>query len=161
MHAARAAQCYPPAMLFFLAMLLATAEPSLAAIAEPAGGTVGFAAMELATGRMLGLNRNQPLPMQSVFKLPIAIEVLHQVDEGKIALDQEILLEEHALKNEVVRNLFTSLNWYETQLYLQELGVNRFVECGSGKGIVKNARFIEGDAVFFTANAYTALLDTK
>jgi malonyl CoA-acyl carrier protein transacylase len=76
-------------------------------------------------------------------------------------IDQEILLEEHALKNEVVRNLFTSLNWYETQLYLQELGVNRFVECGSGKGIVKNARFIEGDAVFYTANSFTALLNSK
>jgi hypothetical protein len=79
-------------MTFFLAMLLATAEPSLAAIAEPAGGTVGFAAVELATGRMLGLNRDQPFPMQSVFKLPIAIEVLHQVDAGKIALAQEIQL---------------------------------------------------------------------
>jgi malonyl CoA-acyl carrier protein transacylase len=75
-------------------------------------------------------------------------------------VDQEILLEDHALKEEVVRNLFTSLNWYETQLYLHELGVNKFVECGSGKGIVKNARFIEGDAVFYTANSFTALLDT-
>ena len=76
-------------------------------------------------------------------------------------VDQEILLEEHLLKNEIVRNLFTPLNWYETQLYLQELGVNRFVECGSGKGIVKNARFIEGDAVFYTANSFTVLLDAK
>ncbi len=76
-------------------------------------------------------------------------------------IDQELLLEEHLLKNEVVRNLFTSLKWYETQLYLQELGVNRFVECGSGKGIVKNARFIEGDALFYTANSFTALLDIK
>jgi [acyl-carrier-protein] S-malonyltransferase len=75
-------------------------------------------------------------------------------------IDQEILLEEHSLKNEVVRNLFNELNWYETQLYLQELGVNRFVECGSGKGIVKNARFIEGDALFYTANSFTALLNT-
>ena len=74
-------------------------------------------------------------------------------------IDQEIMLEEHALKNEVVRNLFTALNWYETQLYLQELGVHQFVECGSGKGIVKNARFIEGDAVFFTANSFSLLLD--
>ncbi len=76
-------------------------------------------------------------------------------------VDQELLLEEHLLKNEVVRNLFTSLNWYETQLYLQELGVNRFVECGSGKGIVKNARFIEGDAVFYMANSFPVLLDAK
>jgi hypothetical protein len=35
------------------------------------------------------------------------------------------------------------------------------VECGSGKGIVKNARFIEGDAVFYTANSFTILLDAK
>ncbi len=76
-------------------------------------------------------------------------------------VDQDILLEEHALKDEVVRNLFTSLNWYKTQLYLQELGINRFVECGSGKGIVKNARFIEGDAVFYMANSFPVLLDTK
>ncbi len=76
-------------------------------------------------------------------------------------VDQEILLEEHAFKNEVVRNLFTSLNWYKTQLYLQELGVTRFVECGSGKGIVKNARFIEGDTVTLTANSYSALMDIK
>jgi beta-lactamase class A len=79
-------------MMFFVAMLLAAAEPSLAAIVEPAGGTVGFAAVELASGRTLGLNQNEPFPMQSVFKLPIAIEVLHQVDAAKIALDQEIQL---------------------------------------------------------------------
>jgi beta-lactamase class A len=79
-------------MLFFIAMLLASAEPSLQAIAEPAGGTVGFAAVELETGRTLGLSRDKPFPMQSVFKLPIAIELLHQVDAEKIALDQEILL---------------------------------------------------------------------
>ena len=71
-------------------------------------------------------------------------------------VDQEILLEENALKVEVVRNLFTPLNWYETQLYLQELGVNRFVECGPGRGLVKNARFIEGDAVSMTANVFSA-----
>jgi malonyl CoA-acyl carrier protein transacylase len=76
-------------------------------------------------------------------------------------VDQDILLEEHVLKQEVVRNLFTSLNWYETQLYLQELGVTRFVECGSGKGIVKNSKFIEGDAESYTANSFTALLDVK
>ena len=70
-------------MTFFVAMLLATAEQSLQAIAEPAGGKVGFAAVDLASGRSLGLRQNEPFPMQSVFKLPIAIEVLRQVDEGR------------------------------------------------------------------------------
>jgi len=36
--------------MFFVAMLFATAEPSIQAIAEPAGGTVGFAAVELGRG---------------------------------------------------------------------------------------------------------------
>ena len=75
-----------------LAMLLAAAEPLFAAIAEPAGGAVRFPAVKLATGRMLGLNQNKQFPMQSLFKLPIAIEVLHQVDADKIDLDQEIRL---------------------------------------------------------------------
>jgi beta-lactamase class A len=90
--AAEDLRCYPVALTFFIAMLLATAEPSIQAIAEPAGGTVGLAAVELASGRSLGLKQDKPFPMQSVFKLPIAIEVLRQVDEGKIALDHEILL---------------------------------------------------------------------
>ena len=78
--------------MFFIAMLLVAADPSLQAIVEPAGGTVGFAAVELGSGRALGLKQNEQFPMQSVFKLPIVIEVLRQVDEGKIDLDREILL---------------------------------------------------------------------
>jgi beta-lactamase class A len=78
--------------MFFIAMLLIAAEPSFQAMVEPAGGKVGFAALDLASGRSLGLHQNQPFPMQSVFKLPIAIEVLHQVDEGKVDLDHELAL---------------------------------------------------------------------
>jgi [acyl-carrier-protein] S-malonyltransferase len=113
---------------------------------------------------------NVSVPYHSVFLKDTAIGFNEFVNQMQFRspkmpivslVDQELLLEEHLLKNEVVRNLFTSLNWYETQLYLQELGVTRFVECGSGKGIVKNARFIEGDAVFYTANSFTSLLDAK
>ena len=78
--------------MLFIAMLLGAAEPPMQAIVEPAGGTVGFAAVELASGRSLGLRQDERVPMQSVFKLPIAIEVLRQVDEGKIDLEREILL---------------------------------------------------------------------
>jgi beta-lactamase class A len=78
--------------MFLFAVLLLAAEPSFQAIVEPAGGKVGFAAVELASGRALGLHQDEPFPMQSVFKLPIAIEVLRQVDQGKTALDQEIVL---------------------------------------------------------------------
>jgi hypothetical protein len=48
--------------------------------------------MELETGRLLGLKQDERFPMQSVFKLPIAIEELRQVDAGRVDLDREILL---------------------------------------------------------------------
>jgi len=75
---------------------LLVAAPSAAAIDEmaaPAGGTVGFAAMDLATGRSFGRHENEPFPMQSVFKLPVAIEVLRQVDGKKLDLARVVALE--------------------------------------------------------------------
>jgi beta-lactamase class A len=62
-------------------------------MAAPAGGRVGFAATDLASGRSLGFNQNERFPTQSVFKLPIAIEVLRQVDAGRLDLDRVIALD--------------------------------------------------------------------
>jgi beta-lactamase class A len=78
--------------MLLLAMLLAVASPSIEAIAAQAGGTVGFTALDLASGRSLGLHQDDPFPMQSVFKLPIAIEVLRQVDAGELDLDHVIVM---------------------------------------------------------------------
>ena len=65
---------------------------ALGAIAAPAGGTVGFAAVDLASGRTLALHPDDAFPMQSVFKLPIAIEVLRQADAGKLDLERKLAL---------------------------------------------------------------------
>lgn len=76
-------------------MLLALATPSRAAfdeMAAPAGGTVGFAAMDLTTGRSFGMHEREAFPMQSVFKLPVAIEVLRQVDGKKLDLARVVAL---------------------------------------------------------------------
>lgn len=82
-------------MTALLMLLVAAAAPSAAAIEEmvaPAGGTVGFAARDLSTGRSLGRHENDPFPLQSVFKLPIAIEVLRQVDDKKLDLSRVVSL---------------------------------------------------------------------
>src|SRR6266700_5878659 len=55
------------------------APPAIADIAAPAGGTVGFAALDLASGRTLSWHDREWFPTQSVFKLPVALEVLHQI----------------------------------------------------------------------------------
>jgi len=57
-----------------------------------AGGTVGFAALDLWSGRALGWHEREAFPTQSVFKLPIAIEVLRQIDDEKLALDRVVAL---------------------------------------------------------------------
>ncbi len=69
-------------------------------------------------------------------------------------IDQKILKDQKEIREEIIRNIHTPLNWYKTQLFLQEQKVDTFVECGPGKTLVKNARFIEGDALFLNANAY-------
>jgi [acyl-carrier-protein] S-malonyltransferase len=72
-------------------------------------------------------------------------------------VDQSVLQDEESLKEEVIRNLFTHLNWYKTQLKLQDLGISRFLECGPGKGLAKNAKFIPGDFIFFDSKSYLKL----
>ncbi|GAB4025647.1 class A beta-lactamase [Spirosoma gilvum] len=59
-------------------------------IAQDAQGRVGVAATLLETGESVGFQENEQYPMQSVYKLPIGMAVLHQVDQGKLALTQVI-----------------------------------------------------------------------
>lgn len=62
-------------------------------IAQTAQGRVGVTATVLETGESVNLNGDQRFPMQSVYKFPIAMAVLAQVDRGKLKLDQKIRLE--------------------------------------------------------------------
>jgi beta-lactamase class A len=60
-------------------------------IAALAKGHVGVSAMLLETGETVAsLNRQDHFPMQSVYKLPISMAVVKQVDAGKIKLDQKV-----------------------------------------------------------------------
>ena len=62
-------------------------------ISQAAQGRVGMTATVLETGESVSLNGNQRFPMQSVYKLPIAMAVLAQVDQGQLKLDQKIRIE--------------------------------------------------------------------
>ena len=78
---------------FWLCLTLAPLSPAtFEEIAAPAGGMVGFAALDLSSGQSLGWHERDPFPMQSVFKLPIAIELLHQIDEKKLDLARVVAL---------------------------------------------------------------------
>ncbi|MEG4025931.1 class A beta-lactamase, subclass A2 [Microcoleus sp. S13C4] len=62
-------------------------------ISQVAQGRVGVKATVLETGESVTLNGNKQFPMQSVYKFPIAMAVLAQVDQGKLKLDQKIRVE--------------------------------------------------------------------
>ncbi len=60
-------------------------------IAAQAKGRVGVSATLLETGEIVAsLNPQEHFPMQSVYKLPISMAVIKQVDAGKIRLDQKV-----------------------------------------------------------------------
>ena len=69
-----------------------TLAKQFSAIAKPAGGRVGAAAMLVETGERASLRGDERFPMQSVFKLPVALHVLHEADAGRILLSREVAL---------------------------------------------------------------------
>jgi len=56
----------------------------------PAGGRVGVAVALLGTDRSVVLDGDGRYPMQSVFKLPLAMAVLDAVDRGALRLEQRV-----------------------------------------------------------------------
>ncbi|MBO9728374.1 MAG: class A beta-lactamase [Chitinophaga sp.] len=60
----------------------------IAAISEHIPGKVGVFVKVLETGDTVSLRRDDHFPMQSVYKFPVSIAILQQVDAGKMRLDQ-------------------------------------------------------------------------
>lgn len=59
-------------------------------ISSTAEGKVGACAMLLETGESASFHGGQRFPMQSVYKFPIGMAVLHEVDRGTLRLDQTV-----------------------------------------------------------------------
>jgi len=59
-------------------------------IAAAAKGHVGVSAIVLETKQSVSLNPQDHFPMQSVYKLPICMAVMQQIDAGKLKLEQRV-----------------------------------------------------------------------
>ena len=66
-------------------------------IIQPYNATVGISVLDLVTYDTLTINNSHHFPMLSVYKFPLAVAVLHQVDLGKLKLDQSIHISEDDL----------------------------------------------------------------
>ena len=84
--------------ILVLALLAAPAESrealeaKIRTIAQGAGGTVGVSILHIESGHGASVRGGEALPMASVFKLPLAFELLRRVDRGVLRLDQRIPL---------------------------------------------------------------------
>ena len=74
-------------------------ERDLKYITDRAQGTVGLSVIHIESGKTISINGNSQLPLYSVFKLPLAIAVLKDVEENRLRLDQKI----HVTPAEIVQ----------------------------------------------------------
>jgi len=70
----------------------------ISAVAQDAKGTVGVSILNIETRDTISYNGRQHFPMQSVMKFPIAITVLHDIDEGRFTLDEKVHVDKNDLK---------------------------------------------------------------
>jgi beta-lactamase class A len=62
----------------------------LESFVKPTGGELGFAIYHPESGKRFFLRGSERFPMASVYKLPIAIAVLHQVERQEISPSQKV-----------------------------------------------------------------------
>lgn len=67
--------------------------------------TVGVSVLDFENNKSISINGNKHLPMLSVFKFHIALAVLDEVDQGKLSLDQNILIK----KSELLLNTWSPI----------------------------------------------------
>lgn len=79
-------------IIFLLSVSISAQKTEIEKIIKESKGTIGVAVKDLSNGKTLVFNKNHKFPMQSVYKFPLAMAVLHEVDKGKFALDQKILV---------------------------------------------------------------------
>lgn len=74
---------------------VAALEQAIARLAAGAGGVVGVSAIHVETGRRVSFNGGGRFPMASVYKFPIGLQILRQVDRGELRLSDALKIGEH------------------------------------------------------------------
>ena len=69
-----------------------TLTQQLTAIIAKTPATVGVAAVDLKSGSLIAIRGDERFPMASVFKVPVALTFLRQVDAGKFHLDEKVTI---------------------------------------------------------------------
>ncbi|MEM6376622.1 MAG: class A beta-lactamase [Bacteroidota bacterium] len=84
------------ALLFFLSNCTPkknALQLQFAQIAEDSKGKLGVSALHIESSESISFNGNQQFPMQSVYKFPIGMMMLRQVDNGNFTLEDTIKID--------------------------------------------------------------------
>jgi beta-lactamase class A len=71
---------------------LARLEQQIEYVSHATDGVTGVDAVHIETARSVALRGAEAFPMASAFKLPVAVQILSLVDDGKLTLDQMVPL---------------------------------------------------------------------
>lgn len=82
---------------------------------------LGFAIYDFSSGETLSINGSDRFPMQSVFKFPIALAVLNEVDNKSLELDQDILIKKADLMPDLWSPIREKYPQGDIQLPLSEI----------------------------------------
>jgi N-acyl-D-amino-acid deacylase len=98
--------------LLALFLLVAPLQSQLESIAAAFKGQVAMLAKNLKTGETAGVQPDLRVRTASVIKLPILAEAFHQVEEGKLRLDQRVLVqgENRVVGSGILRDLSPGLD---------------------------------------------------
>jgi beta-lactamase class A len=107
-------------------LLMSAQEPTalaarFAEIAARTPGTVGVSAVLLGTGQRASFHGQQRFPMQSVYKFPIAMAVLREVDRGSLRLEQAVAVAKDDLVPPALHSPIRDLHPQGVSLSLREL----------------------------------------
>ncbi len=79
---------------------MARIQEEIARAASLAGGIVGVSAKHIESGRRISYNAADRFPMASVYKIPIALQLLTRVDRGEVSLADAVELKTGDLRPE-------------------------------------------------------------
>jgi beta-lactamase class A len=96
-------------------------EEEFAEIASEAKGRVGVGAMVIETGDAAFLDANGRYPMQSVYKLPIAMAVLERISKGEVELEERIAVTPDDFVRPGFRSLIRDQNPNGAEFSIREL----------------------------------------
>lgn len=128
---------------------LRTELESFSAIAK---GTLGIGVIHLESGRELFVNGATRFPMASTYKVPIAVQLLRLVDQGRLRLDEMVTLEPSDLHpgSGTISNLLddpgvalSQRNLLELMLLISDNSATDLVLKAAGGGAAVNARLAE------------------